>query len=100
MMDKIKDVLGVVGTNTGKYASRIGCRTSAIARTVGPKRGAIALGVLATVIAVPFVVRFVKARRADAESDIVEEEQLEPGVQRRSRRRKGSTRRSNASAPA
>jgi len=99
MMDKIKDVLGSVGSNTASYANRIGCRTSALARTVGPKRGGIALGVLAAVIAVPFIVRAIRARREEEELGYIEE-QLEPGVARRARikqpRRRGFFRRTHA----
>lgn len=88
MMDKIKDVLGDLRSNSGSYAKRIGCRTSAIARTVGPKRGGIALGVLAAAIALPFIVRAVRRRREEGvEYDV--EEDLEIGVVAAPRRRRG-----------
>jgi len=103
MMDKIKDMLGDFGSNTGRYASQLRCRTSALARDIGPKRGGIALGVLAGMIALPFIVRAIKNRRMermgeDEEMIIVEEEQLlEPGVSRRPagrrQRRRGGARR-------
>jgi hypothetical protein len=79
MMAKIKDVLEVVGSNSASYASRIGCRTSALARRVGPKRGGIALGVLAVAIAAPFIVRAIRARRAEREVNI-DDLNVEPGV--------------------
>lgn len=98
-MDKIKDVLGVVGSNSARYANAIGCRTSALARTIGPKRGGIALGVIAAAIAVPFLVRAIKARRVDeADYDVDEDFSAEPGVAAKPRvkkpRRRGALRRS------
>jgi hypothetical protein len=67
MMAKLKDVLSSVGENTACYAEWVGDRTSALARRVGPKRGGIALGVLAVAVATPFVVRYVRARNAEGE---------------------------------
>ena len=95
MMARIKDVLGDFGSNTADYASRLRCRTSALARDIGPKRGGIALGVLAGMIALPFIVRAIRSRRMERAGEgeeeyiIVEEEQLlEPGVTRRPRGRR------------
>jgi hypothetical protein len=64
MRATIKDVLGSIGSNTRTYATRVGGRTSALARRVGPTRGGIALGVLALLIGLPFVVRYLRARNA------------------------------------
>lgn len=89
MMAKIKDVFEDLGGNTAYYANRIGCRTSALARRVGPKRGGIALGVLAAVIGLPLLIRYFKHRneRLDAELDAdLEERELERGVTKRRRR--------------
>jgi hypothetical protein len=83
MMAKLKDVLSAVGDTTASYANTVSCRTRDLARTVGPKRGGIALGVLAVAIATPFVIRFLRARNAD-----VEEMDVAPaGAVRRRRRR-------------
>ena len=90
MMAKLKDVLGSVGETTTSYASRIGCRTSALARRVGPKRGGIALGVLAIAIGTPFLIRWLKARNADASMH-------EPvGEQSRAKPRRRRSKRSHA----
>jgi hypothetical protein len=67
MMAKVKDILWSVGENTACYAGWVGDRTSALARRVGPKRGGIALGVVAAAVATPFVIRYVRSRKADAE---------------------------------
>jgi Ca2+/H+ antiporter len=64
MMDTVKDFVGTVGTTSAGYARRLGCSTSALARRVGPRRGAIALGVLAAAIGVPLLVRYLRARKA------------------------------------
>src|SRR5688500_11089735 len=99
MMAKIKDVFGTVGGTTANYASRIGCHTSALARRVGPKRGGIALGVLAAVIGVPMLIRYFKHRNealdAELDSDL-EERELERGVIKRRRR---MPRRAHVTAP-
>src|SRR5690606_41381575 len=90
MMAKLKDMLEDVGGSTAYYANRIGCRTSALARRVGPKRGGIALGVLAAVIGLPLLIRYFKHRneRLDAELDAdLEEREIERGVTKRRRRR-------------
>ena len=64
MMTRLKDVLSSVGETTAGYANRVGGRTSALAHRVGPKRGSVALGVLATAIGLRYLVRFLKARSA------------------------------------
>lgn len=90
MKAKIKDMLEDVGGSTAYYANRIGCRTSALARRVGPKRGGIALGVLAAVIGVPLLVRYFKRRNAQLDMELdadIEERELERGVTQRRRRR-------------
>jgi hypothetical protein len=86
MMAKLKDVLSAVGDTTATYASAVGCRTKDFAKAVGPKRGGIALGVLAVAIATPFVIRYIRARRAEANE--FEEQELAPegSVKRRRRR--------------
>jgi hypothetical protein len=66
MLDNVKDVLGSVRCTTRSYARRVGRSTSALARSVGPRRGGIALGLIAAAIGVPFVVRYLRARRAEA----------------------------------
>jgi hypothetical protein len=70
MMARIKDALEFVGSNSANYASRIGCRTSALARSIGPKRGGIALGVLAAAVATPFIIRAIRARRDEELYDV------------------------------
>ncbi len=71
MLDNVKDFIGDVGATSAGYARRLGCSTSALARRVGPRRGAIALGVLAAAgIGIPLLVRYLRSRRAvDAEQD-------------------------------
>lgn len=91
MMAKLKDMLEDVGGSTAYYANQIGCRTSALARRVGPRRGGIALGILATAIAVPLLVRYFKRRNVQIEMELdaedIEERELERGVTQRRRRR-------------
>jgi hypothetical protein len=67
MMDTVKDFFGDVGATSAGYARRLGCSTSALARSVGPKRGAIALGVLGAGVGAFFLVRYLRARKAAAE---------------------------------
>lgn len=66
MLDNVKDKLGSVRCTSRGYARRVGRSTSALARSVGPRRGGIALGLIAAAIGVPFVVRYLRARRAEA----------------------------------
>jgi hypothetical protein len=89
MMAKLKDVLSAVGDTTATYASSVSCRTKDLARAVGPKRGAIALGVLAVAIATPFVIRYLRSRNTELEFD---EQDLAPEgtVKRRRRRARGT----------
>lgn len=89
MMAKIKDVFEDLGGSTAYYANRLGCRTSALARRVGPKRGGIALGVLAAVIGVPLLIRYFRHRNEDMDAQLdsdLEERELERGVTKRRRR--------------
>ena len=95
MMAKLKDVLSAVGDTTATYASSVSCRTKDLARAIGPKRGGIALGVLAVAIATPFVIRYLRSRREDA-AEFDEQELAPEGSVKRRRRR--APRRSNASA--
>ena len=67
---KLKHLLHSVGDRTGRYANELGCRTRALTRRVGPKRGGIALGVLATAVGLRYLVRFLKTRRAEQKSDV------------------------------
>lgn len=68
MLDNVKDFFGDVGATSAGYARRLGCSTSALARRVGPKRGAIALGVLAAAgIGIPLLVRYLRSRRVETE---------------------------------
>ena len=69
MMAKVKDTIWSVGENTRDYASRVGCATSDLAHRVGWKRGGIALGAIAVAVAVPFIVRFLRSRRAETEGE-------------------------------
>jgi hypothetical protein len=89
MMAKLKDVLSAVGDTTTTYASSAACKTRDLARAVGPKRGGIALGVLAVAIATPFVIRYLRSRREEIE---MEEQELAPegAVKRRRRRARGT----------
>lgn len=91
MMAKVKDVFGVVGQNAACYARdlggyarnfggkakdagvELGHKTSALAHRVGPKRGAIALGIIGAAIAIPFIVRYVRNRRAMREEEMLDE---------------------------
>jgi hypothetical protein len=76
MMDTVKDFFGDVGATSAGYARRLGCSTSALARRVGPKRGAIALGVLGAGVGAFFLVRFLLARKAAAAAEMPSEEPL------------------------
>lgn len=73
MLDTVKDFVGDVGATSAGYARRLGGSTRALARSVGPKRGAIALGVLATGIGAFFLVRYLLARKAAVEAAPAEE---------------------------
>lgn len=55
-----------VGGKAADFGKDVGARTSALAHKVGPKRAAIGLGILAVAIATPFIIRYVRARRANA----------------------------------
>jgi hypothetical protein len=68
MLESVKDVLGTVGTRSACYARRVGDSTSALARRVGPRRGGIALGLIAAGVGTAFLVRFLRARKAAAET--------------------------------
>jgi hypothetical protein len=68
MLDNVKHILGSATCTTKSYARRVGRSTSALARSLGPRRGGIALGVIAAAIGVPFVVRYLRARRAEAQA--------------------------------
>jgi hypothetical protein len=68
MLDNVKDKLGSVTCTTRSYARRVGRSTSALARRVGPRRGGIALGLIAAAVGVPFLVRYLRARRAEAQA--------------------------------
>jgi hypothetical protein len=72
MLDNVKDKLGSVSCTSRSYARRIGRSTSALARSVGPRRGGIALGLIAAAIGVPFLVRYLRARRAEARAKELE----------------------------
>jgi len=61
---KLHHMLHHAGDTTARYADRLGCRTRALTRRVGPKRGSIALGVLATAVGLRYLVRFLKMRHA------------------------------------
>lgn len=70
MLDTVKDFMGDVGATSAGYARRLGCSSRALARRVGPRRGAIALGVLAAAgIGIPLLVRYLRSRRAAAEAE-------------------------------
>jgi hypothetical protein len=68
MLDTLKHRFVSIGDVTSDYARRIGGETSALARRVGPKRGLIALGVIAAAIGSAILVRYLRlrARRARA----------------------------------
>ena len=66
---KLKDLLSSVGGRTGRYADELGCRTRALTRRVGPKRGGIALGVIATAVGLRYLLRFLKTRKAEAKRE-------------------------------
>jgi hypothetical protein len=76
MLDTVKDFMGDVGATSAGYARRLGCSTSALARRVGPKRGGIALGVIAAGIGAFFLVRFLRARAAAAEVETADDNVL------------------------
>lgn len=67
MLERVKDSFGSMKDSTACYAHRVGRKTSALARRVGPRRGGIALGVIAAAVGVPLLVRYLRSRRADAE---------------------------------
>jgi len=66
MLDTVKDFMGDVGATSAGYARRLGSSTSGLARSVGPKRGAIALGILAAGVGGFFLARYLLAKRAAA----------------------------------
>jgi hypothetical protein len=88
MMDKLKDILSDLGDTSSRYARDVSCRTRALSRRVGPKRGGIALGLLAAAIGTRFLVRFLKNR-----SQRIESEEQEADIARdvRGRRARGYT---------
>jgi hypothetical protein len=77
-------MFGAFGDNAAHYAHQMRCRSSALAHDIGPRRGGIALGVLAAAIGLPFLIRFLKNRNIERELEFGEE--IEPGVMRRARR--------------
>jgi hypothetical protein len=82
MMDKLKDMLSDLGDTSSRYARDVSCRTRALSRRVGPKRGGIALGLIAAAIGTRFLVRFLKARSERMEAE-EEGEEIARGVRRR-----------------
>jgi hypothetical protein len=67
----------------------VGCRTRDLAKAVGPKRGGIALGVLAVAIATPFVIRYFRNRNAEL-SELDEQDLAPEGTVKRRRRARGT----------
>lgn len=57
MLDSLKD-------SVSSFSHTVADRSSALARRVGPKRGVIALGVIAAAIGASFVARYLKRRSA------------------------------------
>ena len=86
MKSRFKDILHDVSDTSAVYRDRLGCRTRELARTVGPRRGGIALTVLAAAIGVPLLLRFLRHRREEMEIE-VEEYDVETGTTIPRRRR-------------
>lgn len=78
MLENVKDAFDSVRCTTGRYTRRVGRSTSALARRVGPVRGGIALGVIAAAIGLPFLIRYLRARRAELEAQELED--VDPDV--------------------
>ncbi|HEY5923709.1 MAG TPA: hypothetical protein VIV11_18635 [Kofleriaceae bacterium] len=65
MKKKLMNLLRSFGGSTSTYAHRVGDRTSALARSVGPKRGGFALGALAAAMwGGPRLFRYLREHRA------------------------------------
>ena len=80
-METIQDFFGDVGAATGRYARRIGRSRSAHARRVRWQRGGIALGVLAVAgVGIPLLLRYLRARKVEAEANVVDEGDIEAVV--------------------
>jgi hypothetical protein len=73
MLDNVKDKLDSVRCTSRGYARRVGRSTSALARSVGSRRGGIALGLIAAAVGVPFLIRYLRARRAEAQAQDLED---------------------------
>jgi hypothetical protein len=73
MLDNVKDGFGSLLCTTRHYGRRVGRSTSALARRVGPRRGGIALGLIAAAVGIPFLVRYLRSRRAEAEAQQLED---------------------------
>lgn len=58
MLNILKDTFASIGDTTSHYAKRVGTGSAALARRVGPKRGILALAVLAAAVGTAFVVRY------------------------------------------
>ena len=67
MLRKLQNLLSSFGGTTATYANRVGGRTSALARSVGPKRGGFALGAVAAAMwGGPKLFRYLRDHRAAA----------------------------------
>jgi hypothetical protein len=86
MKSRLKDILHDVSDHSAAYRDRLGCRTREVARRVGPRRGGIALSILAAAIGLPILIRYLKARREEMEIE-VEEYDVETGTTIPRRRR-------------
>jgi hypothetical protein len=73
MLDNVKDAFDTLRCTTGRYTRQVGRSTSALARRVGPVRGGIALGVIAAAVGLPFLIRYLRSRRAEADAQELED---------------------------
>jgi hypothetical protein len=93
------DLAKQFGSGTADLAKQFGSGTADLAKRIGPKRGLIGLAVLAAAIGGAVVlVRYLRARNADAELDADETGDAPNGRQARDRKRARAQHRAEAAA--
>jgi hypothetical protein len=69
-----------IGSGTVDLAKRFGSGTASLAKRIGPRRGVISLVVMAAAIGGSIVlVRYLRARKANAELDMTEDDKASAG---------------------
>jgi hypothetical protein len=93
------DLAKQLGSGTADLAKQFGSGTADLAKRIGPKRGLIGLAVLAAAIGGTVVlVRYLRARNADAELDTDETDDATNGRNARNRKRARAQHRAEAAA--